>query len=202
MRQKTKQESPYAKCDNPQKAYFEEIHDAYNAHYYDASSMRFREEFIYDPLFEGLDFNEKDVLELASGAGANAQAIQKRFPRARITGCDISESACADFRKKIGCPSFQTDLTVPIESPKTYDILVVFGGIHHCVSNLPVVLENVCKLLRPGGYFLMFEPNNQYFLEGIRKFWYKHDAYFEADTEGALAHDDLLNLANTGGGGG
>jgi hypothetical protein len=68
-------ETTRAENGNPQKAHYERIHDLYSAHYYDESSMKYREEFIYDPLFQGVDLNDKDVLELASGNGANTLAF-------------------------------------------------------------------------------------------------------------------------------
>ncbi|MDR2416625.1 MAG: class I SAM-dependent methyltransferase [Holosporales bacterium] len=181
---------------NPQKAHFERVHDLYSAHYYDVLSMRYREEFVYGPLFQGIDLNNKDVLDLASGGGANTQALLKRFPGARFTGCDISEKACADYLAETGCPSFQADLTKPLKHQKVYDMVVVLSALHHCVTNLPVVLENVYKLLKPEGYFLMFEPNSRCFLECVRKFWYKHDPSFEAESEASLDHDHLLHMAN------
>jgi hypothetical protein len=36
-----------------QKLHYETIHLDYEDHYYDAQSMRFREQFYYGPLFEG-----------------------------------------------------------------------------------------------------------------------------------------------------
>ncbi|MDR1266810.1 MAG: class I SAM-dependent methyltransferase [Holosporales bacterium] len=185
---------------NPQKEHFEKIHDLYTTHYHDATSARFREEFVYEPLFKGMDLNGKDVLECASGGGANTLALLKRFPKARFCGCDISEAACSDYRAETGCPAFWVDLTLPIAHDKLYDVVMVFGGIHHCARNLPVVLDNIYKLLKPDGLFLMFEPNNQFFLEKLRKFWYRHDSFFESETEEALDHDDLLHMANSEGG--
>jgi hypothetical protein len=50
-------------------------------------------------------------------------------------------------------------------------------------------------MLKPGGSLLMFEPNADYFLQFARRIWYKVDGYFESDTEGALSHARLLELA-------
>ena len=41
-----------------QQALFEAMHQAYQAHYYDATSMAYREEFIFAPMLEGLDLND------------------------------------------------------------------------------------------------------------------------------------------------
>ena len=44
-----------------QQALFEAMHHAYEAHYYDATSMAYREEFIFAPMLEGLDLNDRAV---------------------------------------------------------------------------------------------------------------------------------------------
>jgi hypothetical protein len=42
----------------------------------------------------------------------------------------------------------------------------------------------------------MWEPNRQCFFESIRKLWYRFDKYFEAETEGALAAPEILEIAS------
>jgi hypothetical protein len=71
----------------------------------------------------------------------------------------------------------------------------MIGGLHHCVSDLPSALKTIAEMLKPGGSFLMFEPNADYFLQFARRIWYKNDGYFDADTEAALSHDRLLAIA-------
>ena len=55
-------------------------------------------------------------------------------------------------------------------------------------------MENISSLLHEGGLLLMVEPNADYFLEKIRKIWYKFDKYFDASTEHALRHSQLVEI--------
>jgi SAM-dependent methyltransferase len=176
-------------------AQFEKIHHDYVAHYYDTWSMRYREEFIFPFISNGQDLNGKRVAELACGSGYNSLALRERFPRVRLTGFDISPPACADYARNLGAPATQVDLTRPIDVAERFDLAFVIGGLHHCVSDLDQTLANVAKILTPGGFFVMLEPNAQFFLEAIRKLWYRLDGSFDAATEHALNHDQLLKSA-------
>ena len=43
----------------------------------------------------------------------------------------------------------------------------------------------------------MVEPNSEFLLESVRKLWYRADKYFQAETESALAHDQILRRGAT-----
>jgi SAM-dependent methyltransferase len=174
-----------------QKTHYETIHDEYEAHYFDRESMAFREKFVYDVMFDGLDLNGKDVVDVAAGSGYNSLWVAKKFPQARVCGIDISEKACAAYRKLVGGEARVFDLTNGQDFGRRFDVALVFGGLHHCVSDLPGTFRTLAHLVRPGGLLLMFEPNSRYLLEGLRKLWYRWDSSFEEATESALDHDDL-----------
>jgi SAM-dependent methyltransferase len=179
--------------DSPrQKAHYEAIHSDYEDHYYDAESMVFRERFYYDPLFAGLDLNGCRVADLASGSGHNSLAVLRRFPKAVVTGFDISRAACEDYLKNVGRPCLETDLTQTLGHPERFDVVMIVGGLHHCVGDLQTALRNVTDLVSPGGRFLLLEPNREFVLEGARRLWYRVDKYFDAATERALAYSDIL----------
>ena len=181
---------------NPQKAHYEFIHDSYNAHYFDSWSMRFREEFIYFPLFQGLQHSAIRVADIASGSGENSVALKRVRPQATVVGVDISESAVAEYKRKLSADAHILDLTVPMTVEfGTFDAVMVIGGLHHCVNDLKTTFVNISKLLKPGGVLLMYEPNRRFVLERLRRYWYRHDRYFEADSEAALDHDEIADLA-------
>src|SRR5687768_9482207 len=68
-----------------QKQLYEDMHAAYTAHYYDEPSLRFRREFLIAPLVAGLDFNGRQVADLACGAGFNSQLLREVFPDVHTT---------------------------------------------------------------------------------------------------------------------
>ena len=178
-----------------QKRHYEAIHTDYEDHYYDAESMAYRERFYYDPLFEGLDLNGWMVADLASGSGHNSVALLKRFPKAVVTGFDISTSACEAYRHNVGRPAIEADLTRPLDHPDRFDAAMVVGGLHHCVVDLPAAVDNLANMLKPGGRLMMLEPNCAFALEGARRLWYRLDKYFDAATERALTPSELLEHA-------
>jgi SAM-dependent methyltransferase len=179
-----------------QKAHFETIHDEYEAHYYDPWSLRYRDEFILPFIWEKQGLNALRVAELACGSGHNSLALRNRFPEMKVTGFDISPSACDSYESRLGTPAVQVDLTKPFDFEAVYDLAFVVGGLHHCVADLDQTLANVARMLKPGGSFVMLEPNALFFLEGLRSLWYRLDSSFDAATEHALFHDDLLASAS------
>ena len=176
-----------------QKRHYEQIHDAYADHYFDRHSMAYRDRFIYRPLLDGLDLNGKAVADLACGSGDNSIALLRSFPEIELTGFDISAKACADYRERVGRPAFEADLTKAQNPDTLFDAALIVGGLHHCVADLPGTLKTVAGLLKPGGLLLMMEPNADFLLEGLRKLWYRHDRYFDAESEHALSHSTVLD---------
>jgi SAM-dependent methyltransferase len=174
-----------------QKAHYERINADYEAHYYDEASMRYRRRFMYDPLVAGIDLNGLLVADLACGSGHNSIELKRRFPAVRTHGYDVSPSSCTAYRARTGEPAFECDLTRPAAFAERYDAALVFGGLHHCVGNMPQTMANVALLLKPGGLFLMVEPNRRFVFEPLRALWYRLDPYFDAETERALDHDAL-----------
>jgi SAM-dependent methyltransferase len=179
-----------------QKQHYTAIHDAYEAHYYDAPSMKYRSRFIYDWLFDQVDLSNANVADIACGSGYNSLAVMERFIGVRTVGFDISEPACKSYQRTTGNPAHVTDLTRQREYPEKFDAAIVVGGLHHCVANLDQTLRNIAQMVKPGGHFLMMEPSADFALNVVRDKWYASDKYFDAPTEQALSHDAILNQAS------
>jgi SAM-dependent methyltransferase len=178
-----------------QKQHYDRIHKAYAQHYYDPTSLAFRERFIYRQIFADLDLNGKQIADLACGDGLNSLAVLKRFPGASVFGLDISSAACAAYQRETGLAARAADLTSGEDFGLRADGAMIIGGLHHCVADLPKTFRSIAHVVKPGGFLLMFEPNREYVLEGARRVWYRADAYFEADTEAALNHDEIARIA-------
>ena len=180
-----------------QKEHYEFIHKDYGKHYYDQSSMAYRDRFIYKLIFVGLDLNGKDVADIAAGSGNNSTALKRRYPCVRLTGFDISSKAIKQYRENVGTSAFQQDLTKPMKQKFEFDVVMVFGGLHHCANDLRRVFENISGLLKPEGMLLMWEPNRECFLEWLRQIWYRKSRFFQEDTEEAIVHDDIISMASS-----
>ncbi len=77
-----------------QRLHYHKIHDAYEAHYFDPASMRYRARFIFDPLLAGLDLRGRRVADVACGSGFSSVMLKQRFEELQTVGFDISEYAC------------------------------------------------------------------------------------------------------------
>ncbi|MDA8716507.1 class I SAM-dependent methyltransferase [Alphaproteobacteria bacterium] len=181
--------------ENPQREHYESIHSEYESHYYDKASMNYRHRFIYKPLLKNIDLNGLRVADLACGSGHNSMALKQYFPEVETVGYDISSTACKDYVNNTGNRAFELDLTMPFEPKETFDAAIVIGGLHHCINDLSTTFDNISKMLKPGGLLLMMEPNDDFILSSIRRIWYKRDHWFESNTEEALKHDIILDIA-------
>lgn len=182
---------------NQQQDHYDRLASLYERHYFDATSMKYRDEFLYAKMF-GANFPWAGarIVELACGAGHNARALMGRHPGARVEGIDISPATCDLYRRNTGQPAYVRDLTRPFEEElEPYDAAFVIGGLHHCIKDMRATLENAARLVRPGGLFVMMEPNNRFFLERPRQWWYRWDSMFVANEEAALDHGALARMA-------
>lgn len=179
-----------------QKNLWEKIYTPYKSHYFDYWSTKYKKRFIFNELLNIENFNNKNVLELCCGSGENAKIILNSCNNLKITGIDISEKAVEDFKLNTGFHAIQADITEPIEIFKSnFDIIYVLGGIHHCTQNLDQVFLNIANMLKNNGCLIMHEPNSDFFLEPIRKFWYSRDSLFDSTNEHALDHNKLFKQA-------
>lgn len=175
-----------------QKEIFESIHEEYYATTADYYAQSYKEKHLYSRV-EHLLGDATTVMELASGKGETSGWLRGRNPSLLITGCDISEPAAKDYTALHGRPCFVADLTKPFEHREKYDAVIVMGGVHHLVEDLNTAFDNIANLLVPGGKLIMAEPNADYFLNPIRRLWYKIDKKnFDAATEEALSHSGLF----------
>ena len=119
-----------------QKDHYERILTAYDSHYYDKWSIRYRDEFIFGPMWDRFDLNNKFIADLACGSGFNSVSLRERFPQARVMGFDSAPSACVNYRRNTGFAARECDLTMPMELVAEFDAAMVVGGLHHCVADL------------------------------------------------------------------
>jgi len=179
-----------------QQVLYEQIHDEYARHLYDATSNAYRDAFINSSLFEELDLNGKSMAEIMCGNGQATLFAKSRFPGIHCHGFDISRRACEEYTQWTGFPATASDILNEPLPRETFDAVAVVGGLHHVIRNLDTVMNNVHAALRPGGTLLMMEPNSDYVLESIRKLWYRADRYFDADDEQALSYKTLQSTYN------
>ena len=112
------------------------------------------------PLFQrlGLDVHGKDILEIGCGNGLGAHLLNQGAPRSYI-GLDLMEEQVGKARQRY--PQYQflvqdaTDLSQFGEASK--DIVIIFGVLHH-IPEWRRVIDEVRRVLKPGGSFFVEEP--------------------------------------------
>lgn len=176
-----------------QKAHYNRIFAEYEAHYDDRTSQRYRQRFMYDPMFEGIDLRGAEVLEAMCGSGQTTGYLLAGG--ARVTGLDLSDVAIERFRTR--WPATRVIRASILESglaAESFDGVVVLGGLHHVHPNVDDAVNEIYRVLKPGGWFCFGEPHAGSLPDLARRWWYRRDSLFEAgeaaiDLE-ALQHDN------------
>ena len=75
-------------AEGTQRQHYNRIAADYEAQYGDPDGLNYREQFLYGPLFVGLDLKGRKVLEALSGSGHATEYLLNQ-KNARVTGLDI-----------------------------------------------------------------------------------------------------------------
>jgi SAM-dependent methyltransferase len=113
---------------------------------------------VFPAVFE--DRDHKRILDVAAGVGAAAKRIADHYP-AEITCNDISPKALTVLNK-LGLPTVSFDIDnneEPFPFPDGhFDAVVSLATLEH-VIHLDHHLQEIHRILSPGGYFYISSPN-------------------------------------------
>jgi SAM-dependent methyltransferase len=178
-----------------QSAHYDEIASEYDRHYSDPTSERYRARFVNGPLTAGIELKDRDVLEAMCGSGSTIAYLVAQG--ARVTGLDISENLINTFKQKWPqCGALQASILDTGLPEASFDCVVVVGGLHHVQPHVEPAVDEIYRILRPGGWFCFAEPHAQSLPDLVRGLWYRVDNLFERN-EAALDLD-ALQAANRG----
>ncbi|HEX6045243.1 MAG TPA: class I SAM-dependent methyltransferase [Pyrinomonadaceae bacterium] len=170
--------------DRQQQAHYDTISADYEAHYSDEWSLAYRRQFIYEPMFAGLDLSGMKILDAMCGTGQTTEYLLDRG--ADVTGLDISNEVIQSFRARwTNVHAVKRSLLDSGLPASSFDVVVVVGGLHHIHPNLNLAMQEIHRVLKPGGYLCFMEPHSGSFPDLIRRVWYKLDRYF-SDNEEAI----------------
>lgn len=150
------------------------------------------------------------IVEIFSGRGNGLVALE-RLGFTRVSGVDLSARLVAMYRGPARCVVGDCR-AIPLQTA-SQDVAIAQGGLHHLPDlsrDLPQVLADVRRVLKPGGRFVAVEPWQTPFLGVVhavsrnpiaRRLWSKMDAFqtmveHEADTYDRWrgAPDEILAL--------
>jgi demethylmenaquinone methyltransferase/2-methoxy-6-polyprenyl-1,4-benzoquinol methylase len=97
-----------------------------------------------------------DVLDLATGSGDLALAIQRRLPGAKITAGDFSPEMLEVARAKGVSNTVLADaLSLPFDDA-AFDVVTVAFGLRN-MADWDGALTQMARVLRPGGHLLVLD---------------------------------------------
>lgn len=99
-----------------------------------------------------------DILELCVGAGTFTQAVPSGY--STYTGVDLSRSLLHALRRRLEVGAVHADAQELPFREEAYDAVLVFSGLHH-LPQVPRAIAEAYRVLRPGGCFFCFEPNDR-----------------------------------------
>src|SRR5262245_12344867 len=109
-----------------QKQHYDAIAEEYERHYSDKHSVAYRREFLYDPMFEGVDLAGANVLEAMCGDGSATDYLVEHG--AKVTGLDISGAVIDSFRRKHPeCHAIQASVLETGLADNSFDGVVIIG---------------------------------------------------------------------------
>jgi SAM-dependent methyltransferase len=101
---------------------------------------------------------EARILEIFCGRGNGLVALE-RLGFTRLQGVDLSPRLVRLYHGRGRCAAGDCR-AMPFRSA-SHDVAIVQGGLHHLpdlAADLPAVLAEVQRVLRPGGLFVVVEP--------------------------------------------
>jgi ubiquinone/menaquinone biosynthesis C-methylase UbiE len=117
---------------------------------------------LYHHVAGAVDLTGRRVLEVGSGRGGGAAFIHRYLHPAEMVGLDFSEQAVDLCRRMYRMPGLRfvhgDAEDIPFDDA-TFDAVVNVES-SHCYGSMPTFLNEVARVLRPGGHFLFadFRP--------------------------------------------
>lgn len=108
-------------------------------------------------------------------------------------GFDYSDVIVAEMTRRLGDGRvWQADATSYAPELEAYDFMLLIGGLHHVPDNAGPVVRRLAQGLKPGGFFVNFEPTSgNPLFRAVREAIYRRNPIFDEATERAFVVDEL-----------
>lgn len=179
-----------------QKEHYNRIYEDYMNHYFDECSMKYREKFIHPYLYD-INLSRNDFfLDAMCGPGTSTEVLLSLgVSPASIMAQDFSDKFVSVYRLRhpqvdVRCES----ICETSYADNTFDKIFITGGLHHLPPNLEKGLQEMVRILKPGGSIYAMEPLAESVWDLARRMWYRRDHYFE-DNEQAVSLAEIISLS-------
>jgi ubiquinone/menaquinone biosynthesis C-methylase UbiE len=127
-------------------------------------------------LLDAIPLDTRQIVEIDCGLAAAAHTLLPSLPEARYLGTDFNPTRLADAKAQMEgarvAPRMELRLApaanVPLEDGKA-DVVLSIMSLQH-IADLPQVLAEASRVLRPGGRFVAVEPDNpgqRFYFDGV-----------------------------------
>jgi SAM-dependent methyltransferase len=173
-----------------------EMHDKiasrYSAHATEEFYTAYKERFMLSPLTRGLDLAGAKVLEAMCGSGQASGHLLAR--KAQVTGLDISPEMVRLYRHRWPtCDAAVGSIHATPFADRSFDCVLAVAGLHHLHPRLSAAIDEIYRVLRPGGYFCFVEPHTGSLFDLARNLWYRVDGMI-VKNEAAIDLNSLEKL--------
>jgi SAM-dependent methyltransferase len=157
-----------------QKEMHDNIAEEYSSHATEEFYEKYKERFMLSPLTEGLDLANRRVLEAMCGSGQATHHLLSLG--AKVTGLDISTEMIRLYNQRWpGCETRVGSIYKTDFPDASFDCVFVVAGLHHLHPSLLAAIDEIHRVLKPGGHFCFVEPHVGSFANFFRNLWYKFD---------------------------
>jgi SAM-dependent methyltransferase len=174
-----------------QRARFDQQASDYSSHHSNPLAQEYRDRFIRPHLFDS-SLEGRRVLDAMCGSGEETGFLLSAG--AVVQGLDLSSAFATKYEDQWDLSCKTASITDTGFDDSSFDIVYICGGLHHIRPQLSETIDEVERILKPGGEFAFVEPNHDSWSDAIRRAWYRVDRRFGNDEAAISVDDDLKEL--------
>lgn len=125
---------------------------------------------LYHLVATGIDIEGKEVLDVGCGRGGGISYVSRYLSPASTTGVDLNGKAikfCKKHYRTPGTNFLQANAQDLNLRDASFDVVLNVESSHR-YPHMPTFLGEVCRVLRPGGYFLFADFRSEEELERLK----------------------------------
>ena len=126
---------------------------------------------LYNLVATGIDIKGKDILEVGCGRGGGLSYINRYLSPHSATGVDLNKKAiefCKTYYSNKGIKFLQANAQSLNFQDNIFDVVINIESSHR-YSQMDIFLDEVYRVLKPGGFFLFADFRHDSEIEKLNK---------------------------------